>query len=86
MKRDRKDEVIKIFEYEEKVIEPKKSFKFDIPSLYYKRVYYFPNECNFIEEKNRYGITTIYCDRGKWYQDIFYITEEFKDFLDKYNK
>jgi hypothetical protein len=46
-------------------------------------VYYFPGD---IIENNRLGgekpfaIQGVYY-RGKWYQDTFYITEEFKDFL-----
>jgi len=62
---------------------PKKSYKFGALSLYYDGKYYFPNDIK--ESKNNhcnrpYEIQVIYY-QGKWYQDTFYITKEFKDFL-----
>jgi len=65
---------------------PRKSYKFDVMSLYYDGVYYFPED---IEENNNdkfeqpYKIQVVYY-QGKWYQDTHYITEEFKDFIVKH--
>lgn len=61
---------------------PRKSNKFDSPSLYYKGVYYFPDE---IKESNKvygkpYEIQVVYHD-GKWRQDTMYITSELRDLL-----
>lgn len=51
-------------------------------SLYYDGVYYFPSD---IKESNKregrpFEIPVVYY-RGKWYQDTFYITKDFKEFI-----
>ena len=61
---------------------PKKSNKFGTMSLYYDGVHYFPSD---IKESNKregepYEIQGVYY-KGKWYQDTFYITNEFREFL-----
>ena len=61
---------------------PKKSFKFDTISLYYDGKYYFPNDIKKSDkrEDKPYEIQVVFYD-GKWRQDTFYITSEFKEFL-----
>lgn len=61
---------------------PKKSNKFGTISLYFDGVYYFPSD---IKESNKrenrpFEIQGVYY-RGKWYQDTFYITNDFKELL-----
>jgi hypothetical protein len=65
---------------------PKKSNKFGALSLYYDGIHYFPNDIKINDSKNfdkPYKIEAVYYS-GKWYQDTFYITEEFKNFLIKH--
>ena len=61
---------------------PIKSNKFDTMSLYYDGVYYFPSDIK--ESDKREGknleIQVVYY-QGKWYQDTFYITNKFRDYL-----
>lgn len=69
---------------------PRKSYKFDVMSLYFDGKYYFPDDIapNPRSEKKNdypmydkpYTIQAVYY-QGKWYQDTFYITEEFKNFI-----
>jgi len=61
---------------------PKKSNKFGSMSLYYNGIYYFPLDIkeSDIREGKPYEIQGVYY-RGKWYQDTFYITNEFREFL-----
>jgi hypothetical protein len=61
---------------------PRKSNKFDELSLYYEGVYYFTKEIrkSNTREKKPFEIQGVYY-QGKWYQDTFYITEQFKNFL-----
>ena len=61
----------------------RKSKKFNSPSIYHEGVYYFPED--IIENKNPknpkpFEIQGVFY-RGKWRQDSFYITEEFKNLL-----
>lgn len=64
---------------------PRKSNKFDSPSLYYDGVYYFLEDLMPSDraEGKQYSIQGVYY-RGKWRQDTFYITEELKDLLIKH--
>ena len=68
---------------------PSKSYKFDVVSLYYDGKYYFlqdlkPNQSNSEVFKDKlFQIQVVYYS-GKWYQDTFYITKEFKEFLEVY--
>ncbi len=61
---------------------PVKSNRFGATSLYYNGVYYFPSDIK--ESTKREGkpfeIEGVFY-QGKWYQDTFYITKEFKEFL-----
>lgn len=61
---------------------PKKSNKFDTISLYYDGIYYFPSDIKESEKREGkpFEIQGVYY-RGKWYQDTFYITNEFRAFL-----
>ena len=61
---------------------PKKSNKFGSMSLYYGGVYYFPSDIkeSSTREGKPFEIQGVY-ERGKWYQDTFYITKDFKEFL-----
>lgn len=67
---------------------PVKSYKFDTVSLYYDGKYYFMgdlkkhNSDNHFKDKD-FKIEVVYY-QGKWYQDTFYITTEFANFLKKY--
>ena len=61
---------------------PKKTDKFGAISLYYDGVYYFPSD---IKESNKrdgkpYEIQGVFYE-GKWRQDTFYITNDFREFL-----
>ena len=61
---------------------PKISNKFDVLSLYYDGRYYFPQD---IKESNKrplkpFEIQVVYYTY-KWFQDTFYITEDFKNFI-----
>ena len=64
---------------------PRKSYKFDSPSLYYKGVYYFTNDIKDSRKRadKPYEIQGVFY-QGKWYQDTFYITRELKDILIKH--
>ena len=61
---------------------PKKSNKFGTMSLYYDGVYYFPSDIKESDKRDGkpFEIQGVYY-RGKWYQDTFYITNDFKEFL-----
>ena len=61
---------------------PKKSNKFGAMSLYYDGVYYFPSDIKESDKRDGkpFEIQGVYY-RGKWYQDTFYITNDFKEFL-----
>lgn len=61
---------------------PKYSNKFGADSLYYDGVYYFPNDIKPSDKRNEkdFEIQGVFY-QGKWRQDTFYITTEFKDFL-----
>tara|TARA_R110000823_G_scaffold206627_11_gene337321 strand:+ start:2928 stop:5153 length:2226 start_codon:yes stop_codon:yes gene_type:complete len=64
---------------------PKISKKFDNVSLYYKGVYYFPNDIikSDKRENKPFQIQGVYYNksRQKWMQDTFYISKDFKEFL-----
>jgi len=64
---------------------PRKSYRFDVMSLYYDGVYYFPEDIrqSSVRENKPWEIQAVYFS-GKWRQDTFYITEEFKNFLIKH--
>lgn len=76
-----------LFGYLPDINKPYKSYKFDTMSIYYKGVYYFPldikehNSDNYFADK-QYSVIGVFND-GKWRQDTFYITKEFKNFLFK---
>ena len=61
---------------------PKKSNKFGAMSLYYDGIYYFPSDIKGSDKRDgkSFEIQGVYY-RGKWYQDTFYITNEFREFL-----
>lgn len=61
---------------------PRKSYKFGDLSLYYDGVYYFPNDIkeSNVREGKPFEIQGVFYS-GKWYQDTFYITNDFKEFL-----
>jgi hypothetical protein len=64
---------------------PRKSYKFGTMSLYYDGVYYFPSDIKEAErpenkENKPFEIQGVYYS-GKWYQDTFFITNEFKEFI-----
>jgi len=61
---------------------PRKSNKFGAISLYYDGVYYFPSDIKESDKRENkpFEIQGVYY-RGKWHQDTFYITNEFKEFL-----
>ena len=61
---------------------PRKSKKFGTLSLYYDGVYYFPSDIKPSDKRegNPFEIQVVYYD-GKWYQDTFFITKDFKEFL-----
>lgn len=64
---------------------PTKSYKFDTMSLYYKGAYYFTSDLkehksNTYHSDKQYSIQVVFND-GKWRQDTYYITKEFRDFL-----
>ena len=63
---------------------PKVSNRFDVPSLYYDGKYYFTQDlkerCNPLFEGTEFEIQVVYYSY-KWYQDTFYITRKFRDFL-----
>lgn len=60
----------------------RKSYKFDVLSLLYKGVYYFPSDIEKSEKRKDkpYEIQGVFYS-GKWKQDTFYITEQFKEML-----
>lgn len=74
-----------LFGYLPNTDKPTKNYRFDTMSLYYKGIYYFHSD---IEEHNsethfadkQFKIQAVFND-GKWRQDTFYITTEFKNFL-----
>lgn len=61
---------------------PRQSNKFGAMSLYYDGVYYFPSDIKESDkrEDKPFEIQGVYYS-GKWYQDTFYITNDFKEFL-----
>ena len=61
---------------------PRKTNKFGALSLYYDGVYYFPLDIKESDkrEDKPFEIQAVYY-RGKWYQDTFYITKDFKELL-----
>ena len=61
---------------------PRKSNKFRTMSLYYDGIYYFPSDIKNSDKREGkpFEIQGVYY-RGKWYQDTFYITNEFKELL-----
>ena len=61
---------------------PRKSNKFGEISLYYDGVYYFPSDIKeaTTDQNHKFEIQGVYY-RHKWYQDTFYITNDFKEFL-----
>lgn len=67
------------------ISKPIKNYKFDTMSLYYKGKYYFTSDLKehksdtYFSDK-QYSIQVVFND-GKWRQDTFYITKEFRDFL-----
>lgn len=65
--------------------QPRKSKKFGALSLVYDSKHYFPNDIkpSTKKEDKPFEIQVVY-KQGKWVQDTFYITTEFKDFLLKY--
>ena len=75
-------EVLKRVLNENEVFKPKKSNKFGSVSLYYDGVYYFPSDIKESDKREGkpFEIQGVYY-RGKWYQDTFYITKDFKEFL-----
>lgn len=66
------------------VNKPIKSYKFGSLSLYYDGVHYFPTDIkpnNNPKNEKPFEIQGVFY-RGKWKQDTFYITKEFKEFLE----
>lgn len=61
---------------------PRKSNKFKTVSLYYGGLYYFPTDIKESDKRENkpFEIQAVYYS-GKWYQDTFYITNDFRDFL-----
>ena len=61
---------------------PKKSNRFGAVSLYYDGVYYFPADIKKSDKREGkpFEIQGVFY-RGKWFQDTFYITNEFRDVL-----
>lgn len=61
---------------------PKKSMQFGSLSLYYDGVHYFPSDIkqSNVREGKPFEIQGVYYS-GKWRQDTFYITGDFKAFL-----
>ena len=68
----------------EKVNKPRKTNKFGEISLYYDGIYYFPKDIKDSNKRDsrQFEIQGVFY-RGKWRQDTFYITKEFKEFLIK---
>ena len=65
---------------------PRKSKQFGSLSLYYDGVHYFPGDIkpNANPKNDKpFEIQGVFY-QGKWRQDTFYITEEFKQFLEQY--
>lgn len=63
---------------------PRKSYKFGSLSLYYDGKYYFPEDIQENDNKSfeqPFKIQVVFY-QGKWLQDTFYITKEFKEFLE----
>jgi len=85
-----KQSVTTIFDHNPKVKQFRLSSKFDITSVYYDGVYYFPYDDDIHKHQRNndkhIGIQCIYY-RGKWYQDTMYITDDFlkslQDFITK---
>ena len=79
---ERELKVLKRVLNENEVLKPKKSNKFGSVSLYYDGVYYFPSDIKESDKREGkpFEIQGVYY-RGKWYQDTFYITKDFKVFL-----
>ena len=61
---------------------PKKSNRFGAVSLYYDGVYYFPSDIKESDKREGkpFEIQGVFY-RGKWFQDTFYITNEFREVL-----
>ena len=85
----KKQTVTNLFEVKPKQVKPFIiSEKFDVPSIYYNRKYYFPNDIKEQKLKNgevKTGIQVVYYSY-KWYQDTHYITKEFADQLIQFAK
>lgn len=66
---------------------PIRSYKFGTLSLYYDNRYYFPASIKKSTRRDEkpYEIQAVFYTY-KWYQDTFYITREFKQFLLKHLK
>lgn len=73
---------------------PRKSFKFDVPSLYYDGKYWFLQDLKDNDRGNGYRqrmydegrvfeIQVVFYS-GKWYQDTFYIDRGLKELLESY--
>jgi len=66
---------------------PRKSYKFGDLSLYYDGKYYFPDCIRKLETPRNiekpYSISVVF-KSGKWLEDTFFITEDFKNFLLKF--
>ena len=65
-----------------KVSKAKKSNKFGSLSIYYDGVYYFPADLKLsnAEPNKPFEIQGVFY-RGKWIQDVFYISEELKEII-----
>ena len=73
---------------------PIKSNKFGTESLYYDGKYYFAQDIKENDREGEFGdkmrlegrefkLEVVFYS-GKWMQDTFYITREFKEFLEQY--
>jgi len=63
------------------------SYKFGELSIYIKGVYYFPHDIkeSNVRENRPYEVQGVFYS-GKWYQDTFYITSDFKNLLYQYKQ
>ena len=61
------------------------SYKFGELSIYIKGVFYFPYDIkkSNVRENRPYEVQGVFYS-GKWLQDTFYITNDFKDLLYQY--
>ena len=64
------------------IVKPRKSNKFGAMSLYFNKIHYFPHSIkdSTDRENKPFEIQGVYY-RGKWHQDTFYITNEFREIL-----